>query len=131
MWRLSPDLRWRWDGQAWVAAEVSADGRWIWDGSGWQPAQDTSSALAATALAPIGSVGALQAVIADYTRHGYLVVHQTPTSVQLVRPKSFSFLWAILWFLLCGVGVLVYIFYYLGKSDEQKYFSVDQYGQWQ
>jgi len=49
---------------------------------------------------------------------------QTPYTAQLVRPKKFSFLWATAWFLLCGVGVLVYVFYYMNKKDDQIYLQV-------
>ena len=46
----------------------------------------------------------------------------------MVKPKEFSFLWAIVWFLFFGIGILVYIFYYLAKSDERIRLEVDQEG---
>jgi hypothetical protein len=33
---LSPDERWYWDGQSWLAA-LSPDGHWRWDGLRWVP----------------------------------------------------------------------------------------------
>ena len=57
----------------------------------------------------------LQAHIAWYVRGGYRVVSQTDTTAQLVKPKEFSFGWAVFWFLFFGVGVLVYLFYLRGK----------------
>ncbi len=68
---------------------------------------------------------ALQAQINEYARKGYIVQSQTETSAQLVKPKVFSFVWALLWFLLLGVGVLVYIFYYMSKNDQTVYLYVE------
>ena len=45
-----------------------------------------------------------------------------------MRPKKFSFLWALLWFLLFGIGILVYVAYYLAKSDQTVYLEVDDAG---
>jgi len=59
---------------------------------------------------------------------GYRVMSRTPTTAQLMRPKDFSALWSILWFLLCGVGVLVYIFYYMSKQDSVVHLSVNSDG---
>jgi len=47
----------------------------------------------------------LEAEIARYTQRGYRVLSRTDTSAQLLRPKKFSFLWALLWFLLFGIGL--------------------------
>ena len=54
----------------------------------------------------------LQREIAKYMRKGFRVVSQTDTTAQLMKPKSFSFLWAFLWFLLFGFGLIVYLLYY-------------------
>lgn len=56
--------------------------------------------------------------IAWHTSRGYRVISQTPEGVQLVKPKQFSLVWAFLWFLLGGVGLLVYILYYVSKRDQ-------------
>jgi hypothetical protein len=127
--QLSADGRWRWDGHGWVITDqLSPDGRWRWDGLAWQPVAEASAGSLAIIQPEHSSSDVLQASVMNYVRAGYRVVNQTPASVQLMRPKTFSFLWATAWFLLCGVGVLVYIFYYMGKKDEQTYLSVDQYG---
>ena len=55
---------------------------------------------------------------------GYQVIQQTNTSAQLVKKKKFSFFWAFMWFLLMGVGILVYIFYYMAKRDQLVYLQV-------
>ncbi len=66
----------------------------------------------------------LQAEIDRLVREGYRVVSQTETSAQLLKPKVFSFVWAFVWFLLLGFGVLIYIFYYMAKKDKTVYLSV-------
>ena len=35
---------------------------------------------------------------------------------------------ALLWFLLFGIGILVYLFYYMAKSDERVTLEVDDSG---
>jgi uncharacterized BrkB/YihY/UPF0761 family membrane protein len=66
--------------------------------------------------------------VRNYVHGGYRVVSRTPTAAQLVRPKNFSFLWALLWFLFFGIGILVYVAYYLAKSDQTVYLEVDDAG---
>lgn len=66
----------------------------------------------------------LQVHIDWYVRQGYRVQSQTETSAQLVKPKAFSFVWALFWFLGLGVGVLIYLFYYAAKRDKTVYLSV-------
>lgn len=61
-------------------------------------------------------------------RRGYRVESRIPTAAQLLRPKKFSFLWALLWFLLFGIGILIYVAYYLAKSDQTMYLEVDDAG---
>ncbi len=57
------------------------------------------------------------------------VSNGTKVSVaQLVKPKKFSFLWAILWFLLFGVGLVVYLLYYAGKKDQTVYLEINERG---
>ncbi len=68
---------------------------------------------------------ALQAQINEYVRKGYVEQSQTETSAQLVKPKSFSFGWAFLWFLFFGIGLLVYVLYYIMKSDGAIYLYVE------
>jgi len=87
---------------------LSNDGRWYWDGQQWLP---------------VGrSIGERQAELEEQvqqlTRFGYAVTSRTESQVHMFRPKKFSAVWAILWFLVCGVGVLVYIFYWMGKKDD-------------
>jgi hypothetical protein len=91
------------------------------------PPMDTL-APADQAAVPGPVSNALDAEIRRYTAAGYRVVSQTSTSAQLVKPKTFSLVWSILWFLVCGVGVLVYIFYYLAKQDTIVHLSLNDDG---
>jgi uncharacterized BrkB/YihY/UPF0761 family membrane protein len=59
---------------------------------------------------------------------GYRVTAETDRSAQLVKPKEFSFIWALIWFLLLGFGVLIYIFYYMAKKDSVVYLSLSPDG---
>jgi len=74
------------------------------------------------------SVGDLQQAIRGYVSDGYMVVSQTPDTAQLVRPKRFSFLWALLWFLFCGVGIVVYLVHYAARRDSTVYLQRTPYG---
>lgn len=71
------------------------------------------------------SQAALQRMIARYTRYGYRLDSETETSASMVRPKKFSFLPALLWFLLFGVGILIYIFWYMSRSDDTIYLHTE------
>ncbi len=66
--------------------------------------------------------------IATYMRDGFFVRQRTAAAAQLTKPKVFSFVWALLWFLAFGVGIIVYLIYYAAKQDEGRYVEVDEYG---
>jgi len=66
--------------------------------------------------------------ISHYVKRGFQVVSRTDTTAQLVKPKKFSFLWAMLWLLCFGIGLLVYLIYYAAKRDEQIYLEVGASG---
>jgi len=70
----------------------------------------------------------LEEEVQTYARDGFFVQNRTATTAQLVKPKKFSFIWALLWFLVFGVGVLVYLIYYASKKDEGRFVEVDEYG---
>jgi hypothetical protein len=75
--------------------------------------------------APVDIHPALSKEIQKYVRKGYRVANQTATTAQLVKPKGFSCFWALAWLFVFGVGLLVYIFYYLSKKDKILYLSVE------
>lgn len=56
------------------------------------------------------------------------MVSQTDTTAQMVKPKRFSAVVAILSFFLFGIGLLVYIFYYMAKRDSLLFVQVDDFG---
>jgi hypothetical protein len=56
-----------------------------------------------------------------YLRNGFRIVQQTETTIQLTRPKRFDFIIASASFLICGIGVIFYIFYYLSQLDTTIY----------
>lgn len=70
----------------------------------------------------------LEGEIAQYMSDGFFVRQRTAYTAQLVRPKKFSFIWALLWFLVFGIGIVVYLIYYAAKQDEGRYVEVDEYG---
>jgi len=70
----------------------------------------------------------LEEEIAQYMRDGFFVRQRTAYTAQLLRPKRFSFIWALLWFLVFGIGIVVYLIYYAAKQDEGRYVEVDEYG---
>lgn len=61
-------------------------------------------------------------------REGFFVRHRTATAAHLTRPKKFSFIRALLWFLLFGVRIVVYLIYYAAKQGEGRYVEVHEYG---
>jgi F0F1-type ATP synthase assembly protein I len=66
--------------------------------------------------------------VGQFLRDGFFLRQRTPTTAQLVRPKRFSFIWAFLWLLVFGIGIIVYLIYYAAKQDEGRYVEVDEYG---
>ncbi len=71
----------------------------------------------------------LEQNIVKHVNQGYHVVSRTENSAQLVLPKEFNFLWALLWFLIFGIGLIIYILYYLSKRDSVIYLRVEPSGE--
>jgi hypothetical protein len=57
-------------------------------------------------------------IIDIYSKDGFTVNNISVTQMQFRKEKTFSLFWAILWLCLFLVGLLVYIFYYMSKSDD-------------
>ncbi len=70
----------------------------------------------------------LQAEINRYVKKGYRVTSQTARSAQLVKPKKFSIIWAMVWLLLVVLPFVIYLIYYTAKRDQQLYLTVDEQG---
>lgn len=79
-------------------------------------------------LSPEERSSILDAEVMRYARQGYQVRARAQTTAQLVKPKKFSFIWALVWFLLFGIGIIVYLLYYWGKRDQTIYLEVDERG---
>lgn len=93
--------------------------------------QGDSSAIqsAMTAADPTSAAQALLAqTISQYIRAGFRVVSQTSTSAHLIRPKTFSLVWSLLWFLVFGIGLVVYVLYYVAKHDAVVTIQIDPAG---
>jgi hypothetical protein len=63
-----------------------------------------------------------------YVLLGYRVAARTPFTAQMVRPKTFSFGWALVWFLILFVGLFLYLLWFLAKQDSSVYLTVDADG---
>jgi hypothetical protein len=90
--------------------------------------QATSPAVSSEPLTEDERLRILEVQIGHYTRRGYFVRERTASTAQLIKPRTFSFLWALLWFLLFGIGLVVYLIYYAAKKDDGRYVSVNEYG---
>lgn len=69
----------------------------------------------------------LQQVISSYVSRGYRVTFQTDSTAQLVKPRTLSCLWVVL-FGLTLIGLVIYVIVYLMTKDEQVYIEVNSQG---
>lgn len=70
----------------------------------------------------------LEQEIQSYVRRGYRVLSQTDTSAQLIKPKKFSFLLAVLLFIIMVLPFILYLLWYMASKDKTVYISVDAAG---
>lgn len=73
----------------------------------------------------MGEMNALEAEIARRTAKGWEIVTRQANDAQMRRRKHFSFLWAFLWFLVFGVGLIVYLVWHWAKRDHYVYLRLD------
>ena len=66
--------------------------------------------------------------VAAYVRRGYRVISRTPTTAQLLKPKTFSLILAFIGLLIAVVGLLIYLIFYFASRDSQVYLTVDVNG---
>jgi cell division septal protein FtsQ len=66
--------------------------------------------------------------VQNYVRRGYRVVSRTPTTAQMVKPKKFSLILALLGLLIAVVGLVIYVIIYMAMGDSQVYLTVDVNG---
>lgn len=55
---------------------------------------------------------------AYYLSKGYRMITQTESSIQMVKPKKFSWFWGIVLFLLGIFPFIIYLIIYLSKDEE-------------
>jgi hypothetical protein len=70
----------------------------------------------------------LQTELRRWLRFGYRVTHQTDTTVQLVRPREFSFLMALI-LVFTIVGFVIYLLWYLTREDDSAFLEVNETGE--
>jgi len=70
----------------------------------------------------------LIAAIPRYARNGFRVTVQTMTTAQLERPRQFDSFTAFAAFLLCGIGLLVYMGAHFAQGPEAVYIAVEEDG---
>ena len=69
------------------------------------------------------SAQTLDSCVWALSSRGFDITYRGEHDAQMIRPKKFSFFWALAWFLLFGVGILVYFAYYLSKNDDKAYIT--------
>jgi hypothetical protein len=90
------------------------------------PVQPTGVGQAALSILERRAI--LDREIEPYVRKGFHVTSRTDTTAQLLKAKKFSCLFATLWFLLFGIGLVIYLIYYAAGRDELIYLEVDPLG---
>lgn len=70
----------------------------------------------------------LEQEIQRYVRSGYRVMSQTETSAQLVKPKKFHLLLAIILLLAMVLPFVIYLLMYMAAKDKTVYITVDSQG---
>lgn len=73
----------------------------------------------------MGEINPLEAELARRTAKGWEIVTRQANEAQMRRPKHFSFLWAFLWFLVFGVGLIVYLVWHWAKRDHYAYLRLE------
>lgn len=70
----------------------------------------------------------LEREIQQYVRKGYRVISQTDTSAQLLKPKKFNLILAVLLLILMVLPFIVYLLMYMAAKDTTVYITVDANG---
>ncbi len=65
----------------------------------------------------------LNPVINIYVANGYRVISRTDDTAQLLKPKNFSVVLAVILFLFFAIPFFIYLFIYLGRKDKQVYIT--------
>jgi len=70
----------------------------------------------------------LEREVQNYVKRGFRVMSRTDTTAQLVKPKHFSLIIALICFLLAVFPFILYLLIYMASKDETVYISVDDKG---
>lgn len=67
----------------------------------------------------------LEQRLQGYAKDGYRVLSQADTTAQLMKPKRFNFILALILLCLGGFPLIIYIFWYLAAKDQTMYLTVE------
>lgn len=70
----------------------------------------------------------LEREVQSYVKKGYRVMSRTDITAQLVKPKHFSFILAIILLIIMVLPFFLYLLWYLAAKDQTVYLSVDDKG---
>lgn len=70
----------------------------------------------------------LAAALPRYVAGGWRVVAVLPASAQIARSRPLDPGAAIASFLLCGIGLLIYLGVHFARGDETAYLTMDEHG---
>lgn len=70
----------------------------------------------------------LTAALPKYIAAGWYVVALNPTGAQIAKRRDFDAGAAVLSFLLCGVGLLIYLAVHFSRGPETALLTVDEHG---
>lgn len=67
----------------------------------------------------------LEQRLQGYAKEGWRIASQSDTTAQLMKPKQFNFVLAVIFLLLGGIPFVIYLFWYLAAKDKTLYLTVD------
>ena len=66
----------------------------------------------------------LDKLVVYWNKRGFQVISQTETSAQLIKPKKFSLIIAIVLFVLAVFPFVIYLLWFLSKKDDKIFIQV-------
>jgi hypothetical protein len=74
--------------------------------------------MASNSIINVADQKALDSAITRYISKGFIVANRTTDSVVMFKKKEFSILMAIIGFIFAVFPLIIYIIYYMCKSDQ-------------
>lgn len=74
--------------------------------------------MASNTIINVADQQALDSAVTTYISKGFIVANRTTKSVVMFKKKEFSILMAVIGFLFMMLPCLIYIIYYMCKSDQ-------------